>query len=204
MLLALVPLPYFLSWTAVLFLTALVIFLWLMRRVGKAATVSEGLSWAILLMLPIFFRSMAELRSMEKGLYLLMIAMLTAVFTDVFAYFTGRAFGKHKLAPTLSPKKTVEGSLGGTLAAAALLLGITAVFQRAATVRYGILTVYLVLGSLIGQFGDLALSSIKRIVGIKDYGNLLPGHGGILDRFDSTLFVLPFSYLFNLYFPWIL
>jgi len=133
-------------------------------------------------------------------MYLLGITILVSVITDIAAYFVGKVCGKHKLAPIISPKKTVEGSIGGTVFAVAILtfmafiLNVTRILQ----VNYGILIIYLVLASIVGQFGDLAMSSIKRIAGIKDYGNLLPGHGGILDRFDSHLFVLPFTYLFCL------
>ena len=146
----------------------------------------------------VLFKCMTGIRAMDGGIYLLGMTILVPVITDIAAYFVGRGCGKHKLAPIISPKKTVEGSIGGTVCAVVILmlvafiLNITNILQ----VNYTALIIYLILASVIGQFGDLALSSIKRIVGVKDYGNLLPGHGGILDRFDSLLFVLPFTYLF--------
>ena len=126
--------------------------------------------------------------------------MLISVLTDIFAYLCGKGFGKHKLAPVLSPKKTVEGSVGGTICAVVILMTVALILskQNILTVNYGILAVYLLSASVLGQFGDLAFSSVKRICGIKDYGKLLPGHGGVLDRFDSMLFVAPFTYLFCL------
>jgi len=144
---------------------------------------------------------MSGIRAMENGVYLLGMTILVPVITDISAYFVGKSCGKHKLAPTISPKKTIEGSIGGTVSAVIILVLIAWILNvtNVKSVNYGILIVYLLLASGIAQFGDLALSSVKRIVGIKDYGDLLPGHGGILDRFDSLLFVLPFTYLFFLY-----
>lgn len=200
-LLAVLPIPYLEIITAILFVLCAGIFLWLMGRVGKVDCVPGWAARILALCLPVFFRGMASLRNMEQGLYLLILAILVGTVTDIAAYFIGKGFGKHKLAPVLSPKKTVEGSVGGILATALLLTGLTALWQK--NIHYGVLVLYLVTASIVGQFGDLALSSVKRISGIKDYGNLLPGHGGILDRFDSMLFVLPYTYLFCCILPWI-
>ena len=98
----------------------------------------------------------------------------------------------------ISPKKTVEGSIGGTLATVAslLLLGWMAEIIASAQVNYPLLTLYAILSSIVGQFGDLSMSAVKRCQGVKDFGNLLPGHGGVLDRFDSLLMIAPFTLLF--------
>lgn len=122
---------------------------------------------------------------------------------DSAAYFAGRAFGKHKLSPTVSPNKTVEGAIGGVIGS--MLLGIvaTAIYGMISG-RFASLTVavsvrhYLLLAgmgaiaSVLGIMGDLFASAVKRQVGIKDYGTIFPGHGGILDRFDSVMFIAPF------------
>lgn len=150
-----------------------------------------------------FYRTILSLRAMDHGLIILIIAILTPVITDIFAYFIGRSLGRHRLAPAISPKKTIEGSIGGTVYAVVINMLVIAILGKFNIVEFQgtkVLMIFLLLASIIGQFGDLAFSSIKRIVGIKDYGRLLPGHGGLLDRFDSVLFVLPFTYLFLTFF----
>lgn len=122
----------------------------------------------------------------EHNVWLLLYPVATAMVTDMFAYFVGIPFGRHKLAPEISPKKSVEGALGGLLAATilGLVLLVTDVFPFVPW--YFFIPGATVL-SVIGQMGDLIASKIKRDAGIKDYSNLLPGHGGIIDRFDSWL-----------------
>ena len=119
--------------------------------------------------------------------YIIYLFLITTI-TDTFALFTGMLVGKHKLAPEISPKKTIEGAIGGTLmgtiAASAFY---TTVINPATPLVLVILLTALLSG--IGQIGDLAFSSIKRYYGVKDFSNLIPGHGGILDRFDSIVFV---------------
>lgn len=118
--------------------------------------------------------------------------------SDTCAYFVGKTIGKHKLAPVLSPKKTVEGSIGGIVGAGILGYIYTIIytqFHHAELSGYaGIVVVAVCIAAIISQFGDLAASAIKRTFEQKDYGNLLPGHGGILDRCDSILFVAPIIY----------
>ena len=120
---------------------------------------------------------------------LLVYLALIVSFTDIFAFFFGIRFGKHKLAPTISPKKSWEGSFFGTLLGSAT--GITLVLLANVPILDDISIVQLVilsiLVSIFGQIGDLFASKIKRSVGVKDFGSLFPGHGGILDRFDSLL-----------------
>ena len=127
----------------------------------------------------------------DTGKYVYLLIFLGAWMTDIFAYFTGVFFGKHKLIPDVSPKKTVEGSIGGTVfcAISFVVLGIVtdAFFGTEANLIF--LAVGGVLAALIAQIGDLIMSVIKRHYGIKDYGKLFPGHGGMLDRFDSVLAV---------------
>ena len=116
---------------------------------------------------------------------------------DTCAYFTGRAFGKHKLAPVLSPKKTVEGAIGGVIGS--VIVGFIIGYVLYARKMYNIDFLFVMIiitfvGSIIGQLGDLLASGIKREHDIKDYGNVIPGHGGIMDRFDSVIFVIPCVY----------
>lgn len=181
-----------------LFVLAIVIFAVLCANVKEQKQIPAFVSIILAVIFSFFFKTMSHLRQMDNGAFLLGGAILISVITDIGAYFVGKAFGKHKLAPIISPKKTVEGSIGGTIIATVILVLVAVILQKCGYFKMNIgLTISLfVLASVIGQFGDLALSSIKRIVGIKDYGTLLPGHGGILDRFDSLLFVLPFTYLF--------
>ena len=130
---------------------------------------------------------------MSIGRYLIPIPFIVAFISDAGAYFAGYFLGKHKLAPVVSPNKTIEGAVGGLLAAMlgmilyALILDLGFHFD----VNYLVAIVYGILGSAVGVFGDLLFSVIKRQTGIKDYGNLIPGHGGILDRFDSVMMVAP-------------
>ncbi len=133
----------------------------------------------------------------------LVMAVVPPVFCDIFAYFFGRAFGKRKLCPLISPKKTVAGSIAGLVGGltAALLIWIfmaSGLFIHSLTWNMDVIN-FLILGVAVAgvsQFGDLSASFIKRYYEIKDYGKILPGHGGILDRVDSILFSLPIVYLY--------
>ena len=131
------------------------------------------------------FIALAYLRSIHLNLilYLLMITILT----DTFAYFIGIRFGKHRLMPKVSPKKSVEGAIGG-LFFGGLFGGLFAVMMDLFSIRFLCVILISLSLSVVSQSGDLIASKFKREVGIKDYSNLFPGHGGILDRFDSTMF----------------
>lgn len=126
----------------------------------------------------------------ELGNIYVWLIFIISFATDTFAYFSGYLFGKHKLIPKVSPKKTVEGAVGGILGSVVSCVIFGYMF------KLDMMHMILVggVGSVIAQFGDLFASSIKRYVGIKDYGKLIPGHGGILDRFDSVILVSPFIY----------
>lgn len=133
------------------------------------------------------------------GIYLLLFAFFASWMTDIFAYFVGSKIGKHKLCPKISPKKSVEGAVGGVVGAIILNVLLLFVFKSFFFEGESILSYITVAGlsvvlSIVSMFGDLAASTIKRNFGIKDFGKLLPGHGGIMDRFDSALFVMPVLY----------
>jgi phosphatidate cytidylyltransferase len=129
------------------------------------------------------------------------LAVIVAFGTDVFAYFTGYLFGKHKLCPAISPKKTVEGAVGGLLGSVLLTFAFFYFFSPD-LILHGLWIG--LLGSIFSQVGDLVASMFKRKLGVKDYGTLIPGHGGILDRFDSVLFTSPFIYYASMWvlIPW--
>lgn len=127
------------------------------------------------------------------GFTTLLFGMLIVWLTDSGAYMIGRKLGKHKLAPKVSPNKTWEGSVGGTIAATIIL----AVYLMFFPVGYDwiVMVILTLILSIVGQFGDLVESALKRFYGVKDSGKILPGHGGILDRFDSMLLVMPMLHL---------
>lgn len=160
---------------------------------------------AIFLYPMLFFLLFAYVGEMELDhrLPILSVVIVGASVCDIGAYFIGRWFGKHKMAPEISPKKTVEGSIGGLVAGT--LSGIAIYFALKPILNVDLpLTLYLVaslLSSAAGEIGDLCASMIKRQANIKDYGKILPGHGGIMDRADSLVFALPVALLcFELYF----
>lgn len=139
------------------------------------------------------------INNLENAAVLIWLPFLTAWFTDSSAYFTGISIGKHKLSPLVSPKKTIEGALGGIIGSS-LLTTVFGVIISYYNSSIGILN-FIFIGLLCGvfsQLGDLAASYIKRHAKIKDFGNLIPGHGGILDRFDSILFTMPVVYYYFL------
>lgn len=130
-----------------------------------------------------------------------LVALLYALFivwtTDSGAYMIGRKLGKHKLAPHISPNKTWEGSIGGSLVAT-IVGSVFWYFFPTGHFSLGVMILLTLIFSIVGQFGDLVESALKRYYGVKDSGKILPGHGGILDRFDSLLLVLPVIHLFGL------
>lgn len=144
----------------------------------------------------------AYLRSMddELGLFYVMLALVIAWLADSGAYFVGTFFGKHKLCPAISPKKTVEGLFGGIACSVGSALLLTWIFagiypDRMSDVPYLPVLLFALIGSVLSVVGDLFASVIKRQHGVKDFGSFFPGHGGMLDRFDSLLLVFPLVFL---------
>ena len=162
-------------------------------------------AWAIpsALSSVIYFRDIyltrSDLFTKSDGIFLILFAFFCAWITDGFALFAGMAFGKHKLAPVISPKKTIEGAIGGvignTILCCLLWLIFHSKFGLAEIIKLPYVIICALVLSVFSIFGDLAASAIKRHQGIKDFGNILPGHGGMMDRFDSALFVFPLLYL---------
>ncbi len=162
-----------------------------------------ALSFAGSAYISLFFLHIIFIRQIDLGYLNIWLIFISAWACDTFAYFAGRLFGKHKLCPNISPKKTVEGAIGGVLGSV-ICLSIYAYFITRcinADVNYTAVVVFAVLTSVFSQIGDLAASCIKREYGVKDYGNLIPGHGGILDRFDSVLLIAPLAYYLMVLMP---
>lgn len=151
---------------------------------------------------PVMLSYLYLTRELKQGVYLIWLTFIGSWICDTCAYLAGRAFGKHKLAPVLSPKKSIEGSVGGVLGAALVGFLYALVLVNMGEIGHEMLYIYPVittLCSLFSQVGDLAASGIKRNHEIKDYGKLIPGHGGIMDRFDSVIFIAPIIYYLALF-----
>ncbi len=159
-------------------------------RFAETASVFTSVLYVV-----ISFSSIVSLRYVDGGEYVYLLVFLGPWVSDTFAYFCGRLFGKHKLIPEVSPKKTVEGSIGGIVFTAVgfVVYGliVTNFTDSPTEFNYILLAVVGMIVSVISQIGDLSASLIKRNYGIKDYGFIFPGHGGVLDRFDSVLLTAP-------------
>ncbi len=145
----------------------------------------------------VMLSSVYQTRMMEQGAYIVWLIFLCSWGCDTCAYCVGVKLGKHKMSPVLSPKKSIEGAIGGLAGTFLLTAGYAAAFQAQmgiTTTQIFILAGISTAGGLISMIGDLAASAIKRNYEIKDYGTLIPGHGGILDRFDSVIFTAPVIY----------
>lgn len=182
----------------VLFPLSVLLCVFLMRSIGRKQSLFVVEILFAIVAVTLMFQAIPQIRIRAFGLYELILAMLVCTLTDVTAYLIGKIFGRHKMAPRISPGKTWEGCIGGTVSAVTLLLMFAFLLEQRhpISICYGRLIGYLVTASLVGQFGDLSMSAFKRVAGVKDFGTILPGHGGILDRFDSQLFVMPFTLLF--------
>ncbi len=141
---------------------------------------------------PLLLTGIIHLAVRRNGAVYALLPFVACFSSDSGAYFAGVFLGRHKLAPRISPNKTIEGSAGGFLLAIGLMLVYGLILQAAGfQVNYTVMGVYGFLGALAGQAGDLGFSAIKRLCGVKDYGKLIPGHGGMLDRFDSMIWTAP-------------
>ncbi len=162
---------------------------------------------AVMLLIPSAMTTMVRLDRETGDVLLLILGLCGAWVADSGAYFTGVFLGRHKLCPEISPKKTVEGLVGG-IVTTAVVFAVIGYFSFGRESAGGIeavadVAIFAVIGMVcagVGTVGDLSASMVKRQIGIKDYGRIMPGHGGLMDRFDSVLFVLPtFYYLISLY-----
>lgn len=145
------------------------------------------------LILPYMLCAIVRILVQPDGRFFVLVPFAVAFISDSFAYLVGMKYGKHKLSPVISPNKSIEGVIGGMVVTIVglLIYGLILQLGFGYRVNYLYAIIYAVVGSAAGVFGDLCFSVIKRQTGIKDYGNLIPGHGGILDRFDSMIMVAP-------------
>lgn len=152
---------------------------------------------------PVLMSALVQLRMMEKGAFLVMLPIVSAFLTDTGAYFFGMFLGKHRGIVPVSPNKSAEGFFGGLVSGAVFMLcyGLVMTYGFDLEVNMLRLGLYGFAGSLVTMLGDLSFSLIKRQYAIKDYGSLLPGHGGMLDRFDSMSFAAPTMWLLVTLFP---
>lgn len=182
----------------VLPLLLILMFITILLKNLKVTIVDLAISLLSVAYVPFLFSFIKLLSSMEHGRILLLFMFFGAFASDVMAYLIGSRFGKKKLCPTISPKKTIEGSIAGIIGVVVSYLGIVLIANYFFHTNYSVvyLSILAIVVSIAGQFGDLAASSIKRYCHIKDFGSIMPGHGGILDRCDSIMFVAPIIYIF--------
>ncbi len=187
------------------FIIALVLVFLLAMLKGYAYTTFEDVAVSVFasVLVPFGFSIFIKLRDMflneQFGIYLIFFALICALGTDSGAQLGGMAFGKHKMSPNISPKKTVEGAVCGIIFALVLNAAAFLLYNRFADYRIDaagttIILVCSVPISFMGMMGDLSASVLKRNFGVKDFGKIFPGHGGVMDRFDSVLFTLPLTY----------
>jgi len=185
---------------AVLIMAYCIVWIILHKPFGVVSTMPSVFSFFYVTVLLSF---VIVVREAPGGVYLVWLVFISAWGADTCAYFAGKAFGRYKLCPALSPSKTVEGAIGGVLGAAmlAVLFGVAVERWFLEIVVPGTLpgavsiAAIAAAAAVLSIFGDLTASAIKRQVGIKDYGSIFPGHGGVLDRFDSVLFTAPAIYI---------
>lgn len=184
------PLEFKLEWAFLMMTFIVVLGSFLLVLVPNYSVTRFGQSLVSVLYPALGFGAMYGIR--VSGIYQLGFLFVVTIFTDIFAYFVGVKFGKHKLAKHISPKKSVEGSIGGMTCAVLLTLAYLYIFKidhiGYMELNVGISILLIIFISITGQMGDLVASKMKRDFGIKDFSNLFPGHGGVLDRFDSVVF----------------
>ena len=189
----------------VVYLIALVVVLLLAMLKGYAYTTFEDVAVSVFAgaLVPFGFSVFIRLRDMfqieQFGIYLIFYGLICALATDSGAQLAGMAFGKHKMSPNISPKKTVEGAIGGLIFSLILNAVAIILYNRLADFKMDEFAVTVLLAaclpvSFLGMMGDLSASVLKRNFGVKDFGKIFPGHGGVMDRFDSSMFTLPMTY----------
>lgn len=189
----------------VVYLIALVLVLLLAMLKGYAYTTFEDVAVSVfaVALVPFGFSVFIRLRDMfqieQFGIYLIFYGLICALATDSGAQLAGMAFGKHKMSPNISPKKTVEGAIGGLIFSLILNAVAIILYNRLADFKMDEFAVTVLLAaclpvSFLGMMGDLSASVLKRNFGVKDFGKIFPGHGGVMDRFDSSMFTLPVTY----------
>lgn len=197
-LLLIIPIPDYEYLMMLILPITITAFALMMAFIDQIKGIHGGQAIALGAAIVLLFKSIPCLRERENGLYYLTFAVTACFVTDVAALLFGKAFGSRKLCPKISPKKTVEGAVGGAICTVLIASTAAVLLDKYEILRFDTtsLIIWSVLVSVVGQFGDLCMSVVKRIAGVKDFGNLLPGHGGILDRFDSHMFAIAFTLVF--------
>ena len=182
----------------IMLLCAFVVFVTWLRKHKEIRYEQVFFVLAVMILVPQAMTTMVRMERYdpESGLFLLVMGLCGAWIADTGAYFSGVALGKHKLCPEISPKKTIEGLVGGILTTAIAYSVAFSLYYGFTGKRAAVAFVTGAVCAVIGTVGDLSASMVKRQIGFKDYGKIMPGHGGLMDRFDSVLFVLPTFYLF--------
>lgn len=182
----------------IILLCAFVVFITWLRKHKEIRYEQVFFVLAVMILVPQAMTTMVRMERYdpESGLFLLIMGLCGAWIADTGAYFSGVALGKHKLCPEISPKKTIEGLVGGILTTAIAYSVAFSLYYGFTGKRVAVAFVTGAVCAVIGTVGDLSASMVKRQIGFKDYGKIMPGHGGLMDRFDSVLFVLPTFYLF--------
>ena len=198
------PLPFIdnadsLAWIAIIliFLTEMIVFIVTYPRFETSQVLASIFSF---IYAPLMISCIYRAEYLPYGIFVYAMIFFCSWVSDTCAYLVGRAFGKHKMTPRLSPNKTKEGAVGGIAGSVILCVaaaGVVSYLSPGSNVYlpFAILGLF---GSILGMIGDLAASAIKRSHGIKDYGHIIPGHGGIMDRFDSVIFTAPAIYLLGM------
>ncbi|MBR6917884.1 MAG: CDP-archaeol synthase [Clostridia bacterium] len=190
------------------YLALLMLTLFLMLAAGifskRTDVTDSAITFSLCMYVISGFVAIVLLRNEKGGEYYFLIPVIAPFTCDIFAYLTGRLFGKHKLIPSVSPKKTVEGAIGGTFFCTAICTGYGLILRHVLELEHIMPVWTFVVGGIliavVSQIGDLIASVIKRKYGIKDYGKILPGHGGIVDRFDSVIPTAPLFLLLMIFF----
>ena len=199
-------LPFEIPESAVLSLYVIMMLCFMLKTHEKTKFEQLAITLYASIFVPYAFSSLVSIRDVfatyegiytkSEAVYLVFFALLCSFLTDSFAYFVGRKFGKHKMAPVISPKKSVEGAVGGLLLSIVFNVAVFAgvrhwAFGGETAISFVFVVAMSVILSAISMLGDLSASLLKRNYGIKDFGKIMPGHGGVMDRFDSCIFVFP-------------
>ena len=201
MLIHVIPKEYaIIAIATILPLSILALFIVVLSKKTKTDVIDIAITFFGICYIVLFLMFMSIIRNMENGKFLIWYVFISSWLTDVFAYIAGKTIGKHHFTD-ISPNKTIEGCIGGTLGATICMIIYTVILNNFAgfNINIALITITGIILSIVGQIGDLSASSIKRYAGIKDFSDLIPGHGGLVDRVDSVIFIAPFAYLLFLF-----
>lgn len=190
---------FLILWFVIFFLALLFVYVFSFPKFNASHVM---ITFFIVFYAPVMFSFIFKTRETQYGIYMVWMIFISSWISDTFAYLTGMLLGKHKLAPILSPKKSIEGSIGGIIGSS--ICGALFGWYLSVNVITNPEIIWVsafigAVGSVVSQLGDLAASAIKRNHEIKDYGKLIPGHGGIMDRFDSVIVTSPMIYFLTIY-----